>query len=273
MSDKELQEKPGVALARWEPVVAQMVPGRTEVESKALAREMLSAARMCLLNDETGYLARCTVKSIAIAAAKVASFGLYPGVTAYLVPFKNKKTGNYEAQCVIGTKGYVQMAAENGVRLSPGVVRVGDEFEYQKGTNAFLRHVPKRGSRGAITEAYCLIKSRLLPDDFEVLDREEVEAVRQRYSQKWKGGNLDDLEWYALKTVTRRAAKYVPCSGAAGRRLAAAMQAEDAMDAEVSDALPDAQIEPITGEIHDEIPVPTRDTMGAGGLVLDEEAF
>lgn len=245
-------EKIGVALARWVPVVAKMVPGRTESEQTAVARQMLAAARMCLLNDESGYLERCTVKSIAISAARTAAFGLYPGVTAYLVPFKNKKSGQYEAQCVIGTKGYVQLAAENGTRLSPGVVRDGDEFEYQKGTGAFLRHVPKRGNRAPIVAAYCMLKSRTLPEDFEVMDRDEIEAVRQGYSQKWKTQKLDDLDWYVMKTVTRRAAKYVPCSGAAGRRLAAAMQAEKVED------IPDAEVTPLLEGDVKEIEVPRR---------------
>jgi phage RecT family recombinase len=65
------------------------------------------------------------------------------GVTgqAYLIPFKGR------AQLVVGYKGYNTLAARSGITITGAVVREGDEFDYQLGSAAFVRHKPK-GSKG-----------------------------------------------------------------------------------------------------------------------------
>jgi hypothetical protein len=78
----------------------------------------------------------------------------------------------------------------------------------------------------------------------------EIDAIRLKLSKQWKEGALP--EWYARKTVIRRASKYVPMHGNAGAKLRMALQ----QDAEVVD-IPDAEITPITGEVR-EIGMPMR---------------
>jgi recombination protein RecT len=87
-------------------------------------------------------LLECDRQSLFNAAMSAAVLGLeVDGVTgqAYLIPFKGK------AQLVIGYKGYNTLAARSGITITGAVVREGDEFDYELGSAAFVRHRPKLG--------------------------------------------------------------------------------------------------------------------------------
>src|ERR1700730_436240 len=61
----------------------------------------------------------------------------------FLLPFKVRKRDMIVVQPVIGYKGYSTLGARSGLTISGGVVREGDEFEYEEGSHAFLRHKRK----------------------------------------------------------------------------------------------------------------------------------
>jgi phage RecT family recombinase len=238
MSDEPQKEKLGVALARWEPMIAPMLP------HGVTADRMLQAALLCATLDPTGKLALCTPKSLALGVARIAQWGLEPGVTAHLVPFGSTATA------VADYKGLIQLMALCGSRVEAQVVREGDVFEYELGLRPALRHVPARKA-APIVAAYCIVRRRGEDPQFEVMGADEIDAIRQKHSKQWKAGPLP--EWYARKTVIRRAAKYVPMHGDHGRKLRMAIE----QDVEVGDAIPDAEITPISGEVR-EIPLPLR---------------
>jgi recombination protein RecT len=177
-------------------------------------------------------LVGCTPASLALACATIAQWGLDIGTTAHLVPFGKSCTP------IVDYKGYIELICQAGARkVEAYVVREGDLFEVERGTNEFLRHVPQT-STGEITHAYAIVTLRGGVQQFEVMTAEEIDKIRQEKSKSWKRGPL--TSWYARKTVIRQVAKYVPKTA----RLQAAMlrDEEELPEAEVS-AATDAELE------------------------------
>lgn len=186
------------------PRFAQVL-GNTMPVERLMRTVMISVERLPALLD-------CDRQSIFNAAMSAACLGLeVDGVTgqAYLIPFKGK------AQLVIGYKGYNTLAARSGITIGGGVVREGDVFEYELGSNAFARHVPKLGNKGRIVGAYATATAKDRPAVVCVLDIDELNAVKN----KSPGAKRSDSPWndpaigfpaMCEKTAKRRLARSLP---------------------------------------------------------------
>lgn len=190
-------------------------------------------------------LLECSHRSIALAMARVAQWGLDIGITAHLLPFKG------ECVPVVDYKGYIELMRPSGVRkLEAFVVRQGEVFEYQHGTEEYLRHQPNGDRTKPIIAAYAMATLKHGYRQFEVMLVDEIEEIRAKYSKQWRTGDLP--EWYARKTVIRRIAKYLPKNP----RLVAALASDGDQPAEgeseipegVAEALPEG-MDPETGEV------------------------
>lgn len=103
-------------------------------------------------------LAKCTPESFLGALFTAAQLGVEPiAGRAYILPFfnsKKKPDGSWhkvlEAQFVMGYRGLAELfyRHEKAVMLNWGVVKFNDEFKYELGTDAFLKHVPAKDDRG-----------------------------------------------------------------------------------------------------------------------------
>lgn len=181
-------------LARFEPSLQAMLPKGYE------AGRLITGALVAAANNPD--LLKCQPSTIATALARIAQWGLDVGVTAHLVPYGSKCTP------VADYKGLVALMVRAGARkVEAQVVREGDQFEYAYGTDAYLRHQPT-GSSNPITHAWCIVTLRGGVTQFEVMPVADIEAIRKQHSKQWKNGPLP--AWYARKTVTRQAAKFVP---------------------------------------------------------------
>jgi phage RecT family recombinase len=166
----------------------------------------------------------CTPQSIAQALVRVAQTGLELGVSCDILPFGDR--GRNIATFNARTNGLTELMLKAGVRsVNAKAVREGDTFKFELGTPSWVRHVTADRGRGAITHAWCSVETRQGSFQIVVMNREEIDALRKAYSKSWwqKDGNvipLEDIEWYAVKTVIRQAAKYAPKNP----KLAAAMQ-------------------------------------------------
>lgn len=188
------RQKLKAELAVFEPSIQNMLPVGYE------ASRLITGALIATTHNPD--LLKCQPVTIATALARIAQWGLDVGTTAHLVPYGSKCTP------VADYKGLIQLMCRAGARkVEAHVVREGDPFEFAYGTDAYLRHQPK-GSDAPITHAYCIVTLRGGVTQFEVMTVAEIEAIRQKHSKSWKNGPL--LPWYARKTVTRQAAKYVP---------------------------------------------------------------
>ena len=115
------------------PYIEDVLPGGITAERvHAVAR---------LVVKQSSYLAECNGGSVWKAVLSILSAGLTPDAVlgeAYIVPFKG------EATPVIGYKGYRTLAYNHPkvCKVEAKVVRDGDEFEVEYGTEQRLRHTP-----------------------------------------------------------------------------------------------------------------------------------
>ena len=172
-------------------------------------------------------LLECYPISIARVVLRVAQTGLELGVSCDLLPFKEV------AQFNPRYNGLVELALASGVRaINADVVREHDFFEYQKGTEFFLRH-RNSPEMGPIEFAYAIAEIKVGSFAFEVLNREQIDATRSEFSKSWwKNGKgeiipLDTIPWYAKKTAIRRLSPMLPKNARFAAALAYAEESEE----------------------------------------------
>lgn len=174
-------------------------------------------------------------QSVVMAAITITQWGLEIGQTAHVVPYKGVATP------VPDYKGLIElMLATRLVRLvESNVIREADDFVYEVGDAGQFRHRPHwRDKTSPIIGAYCrihLVAGGILT---EVMNVDEIEAIRKK-SHQWSTGPLP--EWYARKTVIRRAAKHAPKSPRLSLLLAAETESGD-LEPEVMDLMAAADV-------------------------------
>ena len=186
-------------------------------------------------------LLRCTPQSVLIATMDAAVLGLEPGVLgqAYFVPYGNK------CQFIPGYRGLIELARRGGAitRMDAQVVREGDVFEYEYGTNAHLVHKPKLGNTGKVIAAYAIAWLSSGVMQFDVMSRAELDAIHRRSKAGSSGPWVTDEVEMQRKTVVRRLCKYLPLSPELGEALDLENRAEEGKPSpravEVFDILPD----------------------------------
>jgi len=214
---------------------------------------MISCERLPLL-------LQCDRQSLFNAAMSAAVLGLeVDGVTgqAYLIPFAGK------AQLVIGYKGFNTLAARSGFTITGAVVREGDEFDYELGSGAFVRHKPLlNGKDRRIIGAWACATSKTLPAVVSVLGVDELLAVKdkspgaKRRDSPWNDPNIG-YPAMCEKTAKRRLARSMPLN---------IMQLAARMDEAVDEQGLPARIDPVggvivDGEIVEPSPTPTADQL------------
>lgn len=165
-------------------------------------------------------LLECSPLSIASSVMEAAQLGLeIDGVIGhgYLVPYRNKRTRQPEAQFQIGTRGFILLADQGcGAICDAEVVCEGDAFEEYRGTTDYLRHSKALRNRGL---PYAVWAKAMIPRDgglvipkYIIMSAEEVEKV-MRVS---KSAGYDDSPWKEWpdemwkKTAIRRLCKQLP---------------------------------------------------------------
>jgi recombination protein RecT len=178
-----------------------------------------------VLNDisRNPKLAECSSTSILGGMLEAAALGLEVNVLGHcwLVPYWNSRESIREAQLIVGYKGLVKLAynSEAVSCVTAGVVREGDEFDYQLGTDRYLHHrLNPSGAYGDITHAYAIVETtrggRPLID---VMTLDDILRVRDRAKAKDSGPWNTDFEAMAAKTPLRRVMKLAPVSTEAAR--------------------------------------------------------
>lgn len=239
------------------PRFADVLPANVKPD-RLIRTVVLSVERLPKLLD-------CDRQSLFNAAMSAAVLGLeVDGVTgqAYLIPFKGR------AQLVVGYKGYNTIAARSGITITGAVVREGDAFEYELGSNAFVRHVPTLGNKGRIVAAWAAATCQSRPPVVHVMGIDELMAVKA----KSPGASRSDSPWndtaigfpaMCEKTAKRRLARSLPLN---------MMHAAARMDEAVDEQGKTAWISPergvvVDGEAHDVTVMEPNDTPHMADLI------
>lgn len=146
-------------------------------------------------------------QSLYLAIQRCASDGLMPDNREAALAIYGGKV-NYMPMVL----GIIKRLATAGITIDAQVVRENDDFEQEFGDDARIVHkAPRLGKdRGALIGAYAIAK---LPNGMvmrEVMDKAQIEQVRQA-SRSANAGPWK--QWYdemARKTVLRRLAKRLP---------------------------------------------------------------
>lgn len=159
-------------------------------------------------------LADCDPRSVFAAVIMLSQLGLEPGVLgqAFLVPYGN------ECQGIPGWKGLVDLVTRTGRgTVDAQSVYEGDEFDWQKGTDPYIRHKesgiePEHRADFKYVYAVGWVKGAQYPK-FEIWTRERVVKHRDRFNKVGKRHySFEHFEQYAKKVVLLQVLKYMPAS-------------------------------------------------------------
>lgn len=207
--------------------IAAAIP--RHMDPDRLLRIALTTAR------NTPRLLDCTPYSVMAAVMQAAQVGLEPDNSLLghgnLIPFRNKKSGRYEAQFVPGYKGLIDLAMRSGqvVGVMPRVVHEQDTYDWEYGLNPRLSHQPFRppkdapeGAAGEVVAFYCVVTLTSGHKEFRWMWKHEVDAIRRQSP----AGRMKDGPWVThyeqmgMKTVVRHTLKYMPLSPEVQRAVA-----------------------------------------------------
>ena len=162
----------------------------------------------------TPKLAQCDPSSVLMAALRCARYNLEPGEgLACLTPMG----GRCEFQ--IEYKGMVLLMDRTGrlQDINTVVVHETDEFEYYVDTSLddgyIIRHRRGFGNRGPMVAVYCVIRLIEGGNYHVVMDREEVEDIRDKASRGSQNPNSPWVKYASAmwrKTAIKQAAKVCP---------------------------------------------------------------
>jgi recombination protein RecT len=195
-------------LAAQRPAVAALI-GRVLDPDRLLAT-------MAWAVSHTPGLANCTPESLIGALHFCAQVGLMPGPQqhVYLIPYWNGQKKVYEAQPIIGYRGFWHLARRAGyIRAGAAdLIWPQDHYRIRRGTVPVLEHEPAYVSRqGDPILAYSVVWLADGTTDFEPMPWADILAIRDRVLKRKRstepGPWETDLYEMAKKTVVRRHAK------------------------------------------------------------------
>lgn len=158
----------------------------------------------------TPKLANCTPQSFIGSMLQAAQLGLEPNTPlgqAYLIPYGT------QCQFQIGYKGLMELAHRSGEikNIEAHVVYENDDFEFEYGLNANLKHKPAKANKGAPEWVYAVVHFNNGGYIFEVMSYEDCLKHGQKYSKTYKNGPWQtEPEEMAKKTVLKKVLKYAP---------------------------------------------------------------
>lgn len=163
-------------------------------------------------------LAECTPVSVFASVIMASQLGLELGILGqgYLVPYYDNRKRVSICQFIPGWRGLLDLTQRSGrAGASTGAVYDGDEFEFEFGTNPFIRHVPC-GENDPTKLLYTYAVGRVKGSDFpqiEVWPIRKVLAHRDRFNKVGdRHYSFQHPEMYARKIPLLQVLKYLPQS-------------------------------------------------------------
>ncbi len=192
-------------------------------------------------------LLQCQKESLFLALLQLSAYGIEAdGRRAHLIPFWDKNcTCGHErdehnqgkchhrgctctifqkrrlVQLILDYKGISELVRRSGEvsYIHADVALEGDDFDFRFGSEAFLRHRPnlekepfdsKNHAKRRILGVYSFVKLKDGSEDFIVISKADVDAIRKRSKSGDSGPWVSDYIEMAKKTVFRRHSKWLP---------------------------------------------------------------
>lgn len=192
-------------IEKSKPQIALAVPN--SMNPDRLARVFVTELR------KNPKLMACDKMSLISAMMQIAQLGLEVGAMnhIYLIPYGK------ECQLVISYRGLVSLVLRSGQvkAVNCQCVYEDDEFDFQMGTDSFLKHKQKLDSTGKMIAVYAVATLADGTKTFDVMSIQEVEKIRERSRSKDSGPWKSDYAEMAKKCIVRRFCKMLPTSAEA----------------------------------------------------------
>ncbi len=241
MKSEDAPRKAVVALLRSDeakrailPMIPPMPgfgPNDKEAAYERVIREFLNAA-----GDNPGIL-DCEPGSIIRAISRAVSWDLEIGVTAFLVPRKDRNDDpQAKLRAQIGYRGKLELMSSPRGPARYGVdalvVYKNEHFRYEQGTSPFIEHRPMYDleKRGPIVAGYAIARLSMYHNKIVVMSVEEVREIQQKFSQQWRNKPLESIPWYVEARCVHRLSRQVPLSGKTRLIMAESADAEEEAD-------------------------------------------
>ena len=167
-------------------------------------------------------LAQCTQESVLAGLMQAAQLGLEVADVrgqAYLIPRWDGRDKCMKASFQLGYRGMIDLAARGGITVTVDDICANDAYDFERGTNAFLRHKPTLADRGDVIAYYAVATfADARQPAFVVMGKGDAEAHRDKFaSTKTKDGDIygtwvEHFDAMARKTVVRKLLNYLPAT-------------------------------------------------------------
>lgn len=196
----------------------------------------------------------CSMGTLQRAITQTVSLGLQPDPQlgqAYIIRRWSRASNGYEATFQLGYRGLAQLLWRSGMidSLDAHAVYEGDQFEYQLGTEPFVRHVPTLGGdAGQIVAFYAIVWIKGGKVRINVMSRHAVDRVRDAFSESADKGYSPwktSYEAMGIKTCFKPLCNLLPMS----KDVSAAMRLATALSLDSEGTLPIAPHAAITATV------------------------
>jgi phage RecT family recombinase len=164
-------------LGKYEQTVIDLLGTKYGIAPQEFMVKVLNAVK------KSPDLLKCTPQSLFGSILYFAEIGLpfnTPEGFGYILPYSIK--GKMEATPIIGYKGLVEMAYRNPKVRSIRIQSVyeNDQFDYEYGTNEYIKHKPTMvGARGNLTAVYAIAKIDGIEPLFVVVHKPELDRIQK----------------------------------------------------------------------------------------------
>jgi len=225
---KEKQTALQVELDKWESyMTSNLCPAHVSAPRIIGAAVMSARSNPALLDCKEGTVLRAVIQCC--------QYGLEPDTPlqqCHILPYKK------QAKLIVGYRGLIALAYNTGLIAGITAIPVytNEDFEYRMtAQGAVLNHTPMiEGDKGDFRAVYCMVKLVDPQADviIQVMSLDQVNHImmkspsRNSDNSPWK----QDFDQMAIKTVIKRALKYMPLSPEKAERLMAAVAHDNAVD-------------------------------------------
>ena len=163
-------------------------------------------------------LAECTQDSLLAAIMNSAQLGLEfntPLGEAYLIPYKNKKTGITTVNFQLGYQGLLKLAYNTGQfkRITAREVRKNEDFNFDYGTGEISHKPCLTGDSGDVIGYYAIYQTKDGGQDVFYMSKDDARNYGIKFSKSF---NYSDSPWQtnfdamAKKSALIQVLKYAP---------------------------------------------------------------
>lgn len=164
-------------LGKYEKTVTDLLGTKYGITAQEFMVKVLNAVK------KTPELLKCSPQSLFGSILYFAEVGLpfnTPEGFGYILPFSNR--GQMEATPIIGYKGLIEMAYRNPKVKSIRIQSVyeNDTFDYEYGTQEFIKHKPcQTGERGKLNAVYAIAHIEGIAPLFVVVHKPELDKIQK----------------------------------------------------------------------------------------------